>query len=66
LKKGTTLEKLGKLDEALTFFDQAIAADHSLTVAYLYKGGVYNRLERFAEALECYEKALKHTEQTTT
>ena len=24
----------------------------------LYKGGVYNRLERYNEALECYEQAL--------
>jgi tetratricopeptide (TPR) repeat protein len=27
-------------------------------VAYLYKGGLFNRMERFSEALECYEKAL--------
>ena len=42
---------------------QAIAADGSMTVAYLYKGGLFNRMERFGEALECYEKAL-HTQET--
>jgi hypothetical protein len=28
-------------------------------MAYLYKGGVFNRLERHSEALACYEQALK-------
>jgi len=41
---------------------RAIAADGSLTVAYLYKGGLFNRMERFSEALECYEQAL-HTQE---
>ena len=30
-----------------------------MTLAYLYKGGVFNQLERFGEALQCYEKALR-------
>ena len=30
-----------------------------MTLAYLCKGGVYNQLERFSEALECYEQALR-------
>lgn len=30
-----------------------------MTMAYLYKGGVFNRMERYTEALECYERALK-------
>ena len=29
-----------------------------MTIAYLYKGGLFNRMERFTEALECYERAL--------
>jgi len=41
---------------------RAIAANNSMTLAYLYKGAVCNRLQRFREALECYEKALT-TEQ---
>ena len=35
-----------------------------MTIAYLYKGGVCNRLERFGEALECYERALRTQEKT--
>jgi hypothetical protein len=31
-------------------------------MAYLYKGGLFNRMERFSEALECYELAL-HTQE---
>jgi tetratricopeptide (TPR) repeat protein len=27
-------------------------------LAYLHKGGVCNRLERYDEALECYEQAM--------
>ena len=30
-----------------------------MTMAYLHKGGVFNRMERYSEALECYEQALK-------
>jgi tetratricopeptide (TPR) repeat protein len=33
-----------------------------MTIAYLYKGGLYNRMERFSEALACYEQAL-HTQE---
>ena len=39
--------------------DRAIAKDNSMTMAYLYKGGVFNRMERYSEALACYEQALK-------
>ena len=63
VKKAVALERLRKLDEAIACYDQAIAADGSMTVAYLYKGGLFNRMERFGEALECYEKAL-HTQET--
>jgi len=62
LKKGTALERLGKLDEAIACYDKAIAAD--VTIAYLYKGGLFNRMERFDEALECYEQALRRQERS--
>ena len=45
-------------------YDRAIAADSSLTTAYLHKGGVFNRLERYQEALACYEQALKTEHKT--
>ena len=53
------LERLKRLDEAIACYDLAIAANRSMTLAYLYKGGVCNQLERFTEALECYEQALR-------
>jgi tetratricopeptide (TPR) repeat protein len=59
VRKGATLERLKKLNEAFECYDRAIAADDTMTIAYLHKGGLCNRLERFKEALECYEKALR-------
>jgi hypothetical protein len=34
-----------------------------MTLAYLCKGGVYNRLARFDEAVACYEQALQVEEK---
>jgi tetratricopeptide (TPR) repeat protein len=45
--------------EALECYDAAIRADKRKTLAYLYKGAVCNRLERYAESVESYEQALK-------
>ena len=58
IKKGTALERLQKIDEAIAAYDEAIAADNSTATAYLFKAGVYNRQKKYAEALQCYEKAL--------
>lgn len=60
VKRGTALEALRKLHEAIESYDRAIAMDNSLTVAYLYKGGALNRLQRFTEAMACYEQALRN------
>jgi tetratricopeptide (TPR) repeat protein len=62
VRKGATLERLKKLNEAFECYDRAIAVDDSMTIAYLHKGGLCNRQERFKEALECYEKALRTQE----
>ena len=41
-----------------------------MTLAYLSKGGIFNRLHRHEEALACYEQALqvevKETKETVT
>ena len=50
------------MDEAIRCYDQAIAANAGLTIAYLQKGGLFNRLERYEEALLCYEQALHSQE----
>ena len=54
-----TLEKLQDWEQALEYYNRAIAADNSMTVAHLYRGGVCNRLQRYREALESYEQALR-------
>jgi tetratricopeptide (TPR) repeat protein len=51
------------VDEALACCDRAIAADGAPVTAYLFKGGLLNRLQRYDEALQCYERAL-HTQET--
>src|ERR1041384_7723276 len=63
VKRGTALERLGRMDEAIESYDRAIAADQFLTTAYLCKGGVFNRLGRHDEALHCYEQALRTQEK---
>ncbi len=57
------MERLRKPSEAIECYDRAIAADDSMTIAWLYKGGLFNRMERFSEALECYEQALRTQEK---
>jgi len=59
VKKAAALEKLGRVDEALASCDRAIAADGVTVTAYLFKGGLLNRLRRYEEALGCYEQAMR-------
>ncbi len=58
VKRAMALEKLGRDDEALAGYNRAIAADNTLVIAHLHKGGLLNRLRRYDEALNCYEQAL--------
>jgi len=58
VKRSAALEKLGRDDEALAGYNRAIAADSTLVIAHLHKGGLLNRLRRYDEALNCYEQAL--------
>jgi tetratricopeptide (TPR) repeat protein len=53
------MEQLHRFEEALGYYEQAIAMDATLTEAYVGKGRVLNQLERYDEALECYERASK-------
>jgi tetratricopeptide (TPR) repeat protein len=36
-----------------------------MTIAYLHKGGLFNRMARYDEALQCYEQALRTQEKKT-
>jgi tetratricopeptide (TPR) repeat protein len=63
LKKADALQKIGRNDEALAHYNRVIAADGSLAVAHLQKGGLLIRLRRYDEALNCYEQALQAQEK---
>ena len=59
----SALEELRQTDEAIRCYDRAIESNADLTIAYLQKGGLFNRLERYEEALQCYEQALHAQEK---
>jgi tetratricopeptide (TPR) repeat protein len=63
LKKADALQKIGRNDEALAYYNRVIAKDSTLAVAHLHKGGLLNRLRRYDEALNCYEQALQAQEK---
>ncbi len=51
------------MDDAIACYDRAIEAEDSATTALLQKGGLLNRLARYEEALQCYERALRTQEK---
>jgi tetratricopeptide (TPR) repeat protein len=59
IDKGYSLTELGRYDEALTAYDQAIAQQSDLSWAWARKGRTLRLLERYDAALECYDKALE-------
>ena len=58
VQRAAALEQLGRMEEALTACEQAIAANGALVSAHLHKGGLLNRMKRYDEALNCFEQAL--------
>jgi tetratricopeptide (TPR) repeat protein len=56
--KGVALLTLGKNEEAVIFFDNAIKKDPILEDAYISKGQALSALGKYMEALECYDKAI--------
>lgn len=55
---GIVLNKLGKHEEALVKFDQAIKLNPQDNVAWHRKGIELNALGKYSEAMECFEKAI--------
>ena len=49
---------MGKAEEAVTFYDSALTHDRNCYSAWLGKGTALKFLNRYQEALECYERAL--------
>ncbi|MCU0474813.1 MAG: tetratricopeptide repeat protein [Anaerolineae bacterium] len=58
MDKGYSLTELGRYEEALSAYDQAIDQQPDLSWAWARKGRTLRLLERYTEALACYDKAL--------
>jgi tetratricopeptide (TPR) repeat protein len=57
LRRAGGFEHSHRLEEALACYEQVLSLDASLTEAYVGKGRVLNQLERYREALDCFEQA---------
>lgn len=49
---------MGKSEEAIRLYDSALNHDSGCFPAWLGKGAALKQLNRYQEALECYEQAL--------
>ena len=56
-----TLEKLGRADEALAAYDEAIKISPKQDELYNNKGVLLGKLERHSEALVCFMKSVELT-----
>jgi tetratricopeptide (TPR) repeat protein len=57
--QGVVLSELGRSEEALQSFDQALALNPHYFDAIRNKGLVLQRLGRYTEALQCFDRALQ-------
>ncbi len=58
LRRANVLDDLGRHEEALAAFDQAIALNPDSTDAHMGKGDTLRNLRRLDEALACYDRAI--------
>ncbi len=56
---GNVLTAVGDTERAMNFYDKAISLDENATAAYYSKGGVYYDAQKFEEAKNMFELALK-------
>jgi len=57
---GVALVEVGRLDEAESAYERAIASDPTLALAYCNLGVVYKMKNRLDDAVEAYEKCLRY------
>jgi len=57
--KGTVLLDLGKIEEAIECFEQAIKIDPNYKIPWYNKGIVFFNLEKYQDALKYFEEAIK-------
>ncbi|MDQ1281477.1 MAG: hypothetical protein QG670_2742 [Thermoproteota archaeon] len=58
-KRGLTLDSMGKLDEALESFDEALKIERDIPVIWNNRGIILQKMGKLKEALESFDKALK-------
>jgi serine/threonine protein kinase len=59
INKGHSLNSLGRFDEAIKCYEQALEINPQNVLAWNNKGASLNSLGRFDEALGCYDQAIK-------
>ena len=57
--KGAALVAAGRLDEAVSALDRALALNPENEIAWINKGTAFSRLGRMSDALKCYNSAIK-------
>lgn len=66
--KAILLNLLGRYEETIECFDQAIAINNYFYESWYSKGIILNYLRRYKQAIECFDQAIKYisdTEQNT-
>src|SRR3984893_8048883 len=58
-EEGLRLYEAGRRQEAIPYFDRAIAADPKRKEAWLYRGRAYGETKNDGEAFRSYEQALR-------
>src|SRR5258708_38554084 len=58
-EEGLRLYEAGRRQEAIPYFDRAIAADAKQKEAWLYRGRAYGETKNDGEAFRSYEQALR-------
>ncbi|MCA9827007.1 MAG: tetratricopeptide repeat protein [Nitrosopumilus sp.] len=59
VKKGQSLMSMGKFDEALEFFEQALLLNQDDPDLWNHKGVALRSLGRYEESMECFNKSLE-------
>src|SRR5690348_14310235 len=64
--KGIELNKIGKFNESIGYFDKALAMDPKNAVALNERGNAFGGLGNYDQALDSYDKALSLNPQNAT
>ena len=59
INKGVRLSKIGKYEEAISYYDFALKLSPYITEGWNNKGDALNMVGRYSEALQCLDNALK-------